>query len=117
MTKTNVRGMLYSLLIGGLMVAGVLLTAPHAKATPEQDYMYYSLLENNGLRVTSPVQAKNTATIICNMLSSGDDWRLILTQMMTGADWDVDTATTVFAAAVTVYCPDLKPNFDSGDIT
>lgn len=114
MTRTNVRGLLYSLLIGGIMAAGVLL-APHAKATPDQDYVYFSLLEGNGLKVTTPSTAKATAAAICNNLAAGTSWRMILTELMNGGDWDLDTATTVFAAAVIAYCPELEPDF--GDAT
>jgi hypothetical protein len=116
MSKTNLRGLLYSLLIGAFMAAGVLIAAPQAKADPEQDYVYFSLLEGNGMSVTSPAAAKATAAAICNALSSGTDWRMVITELMNGGDWDVDSATTVFAAAVIAYCPQLEPDFD-GNIT
>lgn len=112
MTSQTVRGLLLSLLIGAAMVAGVLLAAP-SKATPEQDYIYFALLEDNGLNVTSPTKAKATASAVCNELAAGTNWRLILTQLMSGGDWDLDTATTVFAAAVIAYCPALQPDFDN----
>lgn len=111
MKSETVRGLLLSVLIGAAMAAGIMLTAPHAKATPEQDYTYYSLLESNGLTVLSPSNAKLTATAICNELAAGNSWRVILTELMNLGDWTLDDATTVFAAAVIAYCPELKPDF------
>lgn len=109
MNAQNVRGLLLSMLIGASMVAGVLLAA-QAKATPEQDYVYFSLLENNGMTVTSPSKAKAVGRAVCTELAAGNPWRLVVTELMDGGDWDLDSASTVFAAAVTAYCPSLAPN-------
>lgn len=108
MTAQNVRGLLYAILIGALMAAGVLL-APTAKADTQQDYTYLTILKNEGYNVTSPQKAINVAYLICGELAKGRDWRLVLTDLMVGADVDQETAVTVFAAAVVVYCPQYRP--------
>ena len=109
MNATTARGMLLATLIGAAMIAGVLLAAP-SEATTEQDYMYFSLLESNGVDVTGPQDAIYTARIICNELDSGRPWRLVLTELMTAADFDLDTASTILAAAVLAYCPHNDPS-------
>lgn len=108
MSVQTVRGMLLSMLIGAAMVAGVLL-ASNAKATPDQDYEYFALLQNEGMQITSPSKAKAVAYAVCNELRAGNNWRLIITELMNGGDWDFDTAATVFSVAVVVYCPSLTP--------
>ena len=115
MTTQTIRGLLLSIIISALMVAGV-LAASNAKADPQQDYVYFSLLEGEGLEITDPYKAKSTAYTVCNELADGMGWRLILAALMTAGDWDVDTAAKVFAAAVTVYCPSLKPDFGESNI-
>lgn len=111
MNAHNIRGYLAAVLIGAAMVAGVLLACP-AKASPEQDYQYFALLERQGLTVTNRTQAKATAYSVCNALAAGTNWRPILRQLMSG-DLDLDSAATVFATAVTVYCPELEPDLDN----
>lgn len=108
MSKDNIRGILLSILIGGLMAAGV-LTAGSAKADSQQDYAYIQILESQGFHVTNPGVAKNNARIICSQLASGRFWKLIVTDIMTETDSDLQTAVIQFAAAVTVYCPSLDP--------
>ena len=49
------------------------------------------------------------AYAICSDLSSGRPWQFVMTELMDGGDWDIDTASTVFASAVTAYCPALDP--------
>lgn len=110
MTRTNVRGLLLAFLIGALMAAGVILTTPQAKADSQQDYIYFSLLENNGMHITSPSAAKELGLLICRDLIGGRSWRLIVTDIMTGADFDLDSATTVVASAIVAYCPAQSPN-------
>ena len=111
MSKTNTRGILLSILIGALMVAGV-LAAGKASADSADDYQYFSYLESEGLVITNRVQARATAFAICNDLALAGDWQTIVATLMDGGEWDVDTAATVFAAAVMVYCPELRPNFN-----
>lgn len=108
MTRSTVRGLLMSMLIGAAMVAGVLL-AGNAKATPDQDYEYFALLQNEGLVITSPAKAKAVGYAVCNELRAGQNWRIIMTELMNGGDWDSDTAATVFSISVVVYCPNLVP--------
>lgn len=112
MSKANTRGILLSLLIGAVMAAGILL-ASNAKASPQEDYEYFTLLENNGLVITNRYKAKSTAYTICNELAAGTGWRTILHGLMDGGDWDLDTAATVFSVAVVVYCPELEPDLDA----
>lgn len=108
MSKDNIRGILLSVLIGALMAAGV-LTAGNAKADSQQDYEYLQILESQGFHVTNPGIAKDNARIICSQLASGRYWKLIVTDIMTETDSDVQSAVVQFAAAVTVYCPSLDP--------
>lgn len=116
MNAQTIRGALLSLLIGALMVAGILVASESA-ATPSDDYEYFSLLESQGLVVTSRPQAKATGYAICNELASGTGWQPIMATLMGGEpEWDFDTAATVFSTAVVIYCPELKPNFE-GEIT
>lgn len=110
MTRMNVRGLLLAFLIGAAMAAGVILTTPQAKADSQQDYVYYSLLENNGMHITSPARAKELGLLICQELNQGRSWRLVVTDIMTGADFDLDSATTVVASAIIAYCPAQNPN-------
>lgn len=116
MNATNIRGMLLAMLIGAAMVAGVLLAAP-SRATTEQDYTYISLLENNGVEVTAPQDAIFTARIICNELDAGRNWRLVMTELMTAADFDLDTASTIMAAAIIAYCPQNDPTVEEQNLT
>lgn len=113
MNAMNVRGMLLAILIGAAMVAGVLLAAP-SRATTEQDYTYFSLLESNGVEVTAPQDAIYTARIICNELDAGRNWRLVMTELMTAADFDLDMASTIMAAAIIAYCPQHDPTQEQG---
>lgn len=117
-TRSNTIGILLSVLIGAAMAAGVMLTAPTARATPQQDREYYTLLEQNGMTVTDTVKARNTGYAICQELDAGTPWRRIITALMDGADWDLDSAAVVFAVAITVYCPSLYPPelADAGNI-
>lgn len=108
MTAHNVRGLLYAILIGAFMAAGVLL-APAVKADSQQDYTYINLLQSEGYTVTSPQKAINVAYLICGELATGRDWRLVLADLMVAGDTDLDTATTIFAASVAVYCPQYAP--------
>lgn len=108
MSAMTIRGLLLAMLIGAAMIFGVLLAAP-SKATSEQDYIYFSLLENNGMDITSPAAAKEVAAAICSELARGRDWRLVVTEVMNGADWGVDDASTVVAAAIVAYCPQYDP--------
>jgi len=108
MSKDNIRGTLLAILIGALMAAGV-LTAGTAKADSQQDYAYIQILESQGFHVTNPGIAKNNARIICNELASGRYWKLIVTDLMTETDSDLQSAVIQFAAAVTAYCPSLDP--------
>lgn len=108
MNANTIRGLLFSMLIGAAMVAGVLLAAP-SKATPEQDYQFFALLENNGMSVLSPSAAKRTAADICNSLASGRYWKLVITDLMNGGDWTLQQSSTVFGAAVLTYCPSFDP--------
>lgn len=116
-TRSNTIGILLSILIGAAMAAGVML-APTARATPQQDRQYIMLLEQNGMTVTDPVKAKATGYAICEELDTGTPWRRIITALMDGAKWDIDSAAVVFAVAVTVYCPSLAPPelADAGNI-
>lgn len=109
METGTIRAFLLTGLIITAMILGVLF-APKSHATTEQDYQYFSLLENNGMHIKSPKIAKDVAYAICDELAAGRNWRLIMTELMDGGDWDIDTAATVFAAAVTVYCPSLDPS-------
>lgn len=109
MTAQTVRGVLLSLLIGALMAAGILVSAGLAKADTAQDYQFFALLEDAGITVTSPRNAKLAAAAICGELAAGNDWRLIVTEIMTTADFDLDTSSTIVAAAITAYCPSLAP--------
>lgn len=84
------------------------IAAP-ANATPEQDYVYFSILEDNGYHITSPVIAKRNAAIVCSTLRSGTPWRLVMTRIMAEADHDVDAAAVVLAASIVAYCPDQMP--------
>lgn len=108
MTAQNVRGLLYTILIGALMAAGVML-APTSRADSQQDYTYISILQSEGYNIKSPQKAINLAYLICGELATGRDWRLVLTDLMVAGDADMETATTVFAAAVAVYCPQYAP--------
>lgn len=108
MNATNIRGMLLSMLIGAAMVAGVLLAAP-SEATTEQDYNFFAMLEGNGVEVTAPQDAIYAARIICNELDSGRNWRLVMTELMTVGDFDLDTASTIMAASIIAYCPRHDP--------
>lgn len=107
----NIRGLLISMLIGAVMVAGI-LAAGKANADTADDYQYFSYLESEGLVITNRAQAKATAYAICNELALAGDWQTIMATLMSGGDWDVDTAATVFSAAVVIYCPELKPDFN-----
>ena len=109
METGTIKGILLSGLIIAAMIVGVLF-APPSRATTQQDYEYFSILESNGLQIKSPRIAKGVAFAICDELNAGRDWRLIMTELMDGGDWDIDTAATVFAAAVSVYCPSLDPS-------
>lgn len=111
MTKMNVRGILFSLLIGAVMAAGVILAAP-SKATPQQDTQFYRLLEDQGMIVTDKVKARSTAWTICDALDAAVPWQAVVTALMDGGSWDLDSAATVFATSVFVYCPNLAPSFD-----
>lgn len=111
MVRNNIRGLLLSLLVGAVMVAGVLI-AGKANADTADDYQYYSYLESEGLVITDRALAKATAFAICQELALANDWQTIMATLMAGGDWDVDTAATVFAGAVTIYCPELKPDFN-----
>lgn len=108
MSAMTVRGLLLAILIGAAMVVGVLLAAP-SKANSEQDYIYFSLLEDNGMTIKSPAAAKQLAYAICGDLERGRDWRLIVTDVMNGADWTSNDASTVVAAAIVAYCPQFDP--------
>ena len=90
------------------MAAGV-LTAGTVKADSQQDYEYLQILESQGFHVTNAAIAKKNAQIICAQLASGRFWKLIVTDIMTETDSDVQSAVVQFAAAVTVYCPSLDP--------
>lgn len=112
MTKTNIRGLLYSLLIGGIMAAGVLLAAP-SKATPDQDTQFFAMLEQEGLQVTNPTLARASAYTICNELATGTSWRAIMRELMGEAGWTVEASAALLAISITVYCPDLAPDLDN----
>ena len=102
----NTRGMLLSLLIWAVMVAGVIFAAGKASATPQDDLEYFSMLENQGLVVTDRSAAKATGYAICNELAGGTHWKSIMATLMGGEPvWDFDTAATVFATAVVIYAP------------
>lgn len=92
-----------------LISAAGLATAAPSSATPDQDYLYFSLLEDNGLHVTVPSKAKNLAYAICDDLGNGRPWRLIISDIMSGADWTLNDASTLFGAATLSYCPSLIP--------
>lgn len=111
----NIRGMLLSILIGAVMVIGVLAAAGKANATPQDDLEYFSLLESQGLVVTDRAQAKATGYGICNELAAGTRWQSIMATLM-GDEWDFETAATVFATSVVVYCPELKPDFNGQEL-
>lgn len=114
MTKNNVRGLLYSALIGGVMAAGVLM-APHAKATPAQDVAFYAVLEDMGLQVTDYQAAKRTGLLVCGELYSGANWRTVMGQLMVAGDFSKDDAAAILAASIVVYCPDMEPaEFQTG---
>lgn len=115
MGKNNTRGILLSMLIGALMVAGI-LAAGKAAATPQDDLEYFNMLENQGLVITNQSQAKATGYAICNELASGTGWQSIMRTLMGGGEWDMETAATVFATAVVVYCPELKPDLSGGEL-
>lgn len=118
MTRINLIGILLSALLGAAMAAGVLLTAPQAKADQQQDYEYFTILEQQGLVVTNHYRAKYAAQAICSELDSGTPWRSILKTIMETADWNLDSAASLFAVAVTVYCPSLSPaELDTGNVT
>lgn len=72
----------------------------------QDDYQYFSMLENQGLVVTDRSQAKATGYAICNDLANGVGWQSIMRTLMGGGEWDMETAATVFATAVVVYCPE-----------
>lgn len=109
MTKSTLRGLLCAMLIGALMVAGVLAAAGAARADTQQDYEFITTLQERGWIITNPRIMKQNAIIICDQLATGRDWRLIVTDIMTGADYSVESAGELFAAAVIVYCPALNP--------
>lgn len=110
MTSQNIRGTLLAILIGALMAAGVLIAgAGTARADSQQDYTYIQLLESQGFHVTNPGIAKSNAQIICSELAGGRFWKLIVTDIMTETDSDLQSAAIQFAAAVYVYCPQLDP--------
>ena len=109
MATQTVRGLLLAALIGALMAAGVILTMPEAGADTQQDYTYYALLEDAGITVTSPRQAKLVAAAVCAELAAGTDWRLIVTHIMTEGDFDLTTSSSIVAAALVAYCPQLQP--------
>lgn len=96
------------MLIAALMAAGVLLAAGDADADTQQDYTFYSILESNGVTVTSPKNAKLAAAAICAELAAGTDWRLIVTTLMTEGDFDLNTASTIVSASITAYCPQFS---------
>lgn len=83
--------------------------APAANATPEQDYIYFSLLENNGFHITRPTVAKQNADIVCSTLRAGTSWRIVMTRIMDEADYDLDTAALIMTASLVAYCPDATP--------
>lgn len=109
MNANTVRGLFLAMLIGAAMVAGVLIVAPKAKATPEQDYIYYALLEGNGFRISDPQVMKRNAQIVCADLYSGTNWRVVMARIMSEANHTVDEASTILAAAVIAYCPEMTP--------
>ena len=109
MNTQTIRGLLLSIAIGALMAAGILFASASAKATTEQDYLYYALLEDGGFTIMSPQTMKRNAQIVCSQLSAGTDWRLVVTDIMTDADYDLDTAALIAASAITAYCPENTP--------
>lgn len=108
MNPNTVRGLLCSTLIGATMTAAILYTTPYAKADTNQDYLYYSMLENNGFTIASPQTMKHNAQKICADLQTRD-WRMVATDFMTDTDYDLDTTSLVIVAATTAYCPTLNP--------
>lgn len=114
MTRNTTIGILSSILIGGVMAAGVTLASGIARADTQQDYTYLQVLETNGFHVTNPAVAKSNAQIICSQLASGRHWKLVFTDLMTGSDSDLHSAAIQFAAAITVYCPALDPFAEGG---
>lgn len=118
MNTQTVRGLLLSLVIGALMAAGVLFAAAAAKATPERDYVYYSVLHNNGFTIYSPQVMKRNAQIVCAQLAAGYDWRLVVTKIMSEADYDLDSAALIASAAIVAYCPEHTPaELQQGTVT
>lgn len=109
MNANTVRGILLAILIGAVMVAGVIIASPKAHATPEQDYIYYALLEGNGFRISDPQVMKRNAQIVCADLYSGTNWRVVMARIMSEANHTVDESATIVAAAVIAYCPEMTP--------
>ena len=44
------------------------------------------------------------------------DCKKLWVATLMGDEWDFETAATVFATSVVVYCPELKPNFAVGNV-
>lgn len=109
MNVQTIRGLLLSVMIGALMAAGILFASAAAKASPEQDYTYYSILHNNGFTIYSPQTMKRNAQIVCAQLGAGYDWRLVVTKIMSEADYDLDSAALIASAAIVAYCPEHTP--------
>lgn len=109
MTSQNVRGTLLAVLIGAIMAAAVIFLAPTAKANPEQDYIYYALLEGNGFTITDPQVMKRNAQILCAELDSGTDWRVTIARLMSEGNYTLDESATILTAAIIAYCPYNAP--------
>lgn len=109
MTGQNVRGTLLAVLIGAIMAAAVIFLSPTAKANPEQDYIYYALLEGNGFSITDPQVMKRNAQILCAEMERGTDWRLTVARLMSEGNYTLDESTTILAAAIIAYCPHTAP--------
>ena len=49
-------------------------------------------------------------------MNSAKDCKKLWVATLMGDEWDFETAATVFATSVVVYCPELKPNFAVGNV-
>lgn len=100
----RLRSLLSSVIVAG--VAGMALAVP-AAASPDQDYVYYSSLENSGFHISDPPLARAQGQGVCLGLLNDRPWKLIITGLM-NFGYDLDESAMIMASGVSAYCPDMQ---------
>jgi hypothetical protein len=95
--------MIIRLLAAGALAAGVLLTAPTASASPDEDLL--DALSAQGIDLPSPEMAIEAANFACNPLVGSLAQGLIAQQVSEKTGLDAGQASELVETAASVYCP------------